>query len=213
MIQTLPSYNVIISLAHYIITLHTTAHIITLLYDYYYIPFNNISKSVNVEFCSDVQLHTSAQLYHTTLKNNPHFHLKNEQNKTKPDDSDRGERNRDAGLTVHAVLRTWSLGLRQPLFGSGPTCRLEGEPQPTSSPNGQNPHQGDPDAHKHSPGGTAQADGEGWRKEGEKQPPWAALCFPTCHGPSFTGEERRKVQLHPLPHILPRRTMTIRFPV
>lgn len=69
------------------------------------------------------------------------------------------EIDRDAGLTVHVVLRTWSLSLGQPLFGSGPTCRLEGEPQPTSSPNGQNPHQGDPDAHEHSPGGTAQADG------------------------------------------------------
>lgn len=44
MIKTLPSYNVIISLACYIITLHTTTHIISLLYDYYYIPFNIISK-------------------------------------------------------------------------------------------------------------------------------------------------------------------------
>lgn len=64
----------------HIITLCMTSHIMLLLCDYYYIPLTVILKSVDLELCSDTNPHM-VYLYHTTLKDNPHFHFKNEQKK------------------------------------------------------------------------------------------------------------------------------------
>lgn len=163
----------------HIITLHMTSCIITLLLcDYYCIPLNISLKSVNLEFCSDAYPHM-AYLYHTTLKDSPHFHFKNEQKEVI-------RAQWQCGVML-ASLFTWcwghgpQLALGQSLFRSDPTCRLENEPWPTGSPDRQSPHPWDPDTHKHSPGRAAQADDKGWRKGGElpelpllSHPPWAS---------------------------------------
>lgn len=124
-------------------------HTITLSCNYYYVPINNILKSVNLEFCSDAYPHV-VYSSHATLKSNPHSHFQNEQNKTKPDDNAGGDRSGDACLPLLTTLG-WSL------FGSDPCVDLSVSPDPpvahmdTLHPTGiQTP------THRHSPGRAAQ---------------------------------------------------------
>lgn len=99
-----------------------TTHTVTLSYNYYYIPVNNILKSVNLESCSDAYPHV-VHSSHTTLKGNPHSHFQNEQVKTKLDDSAGADRSGDACIPVLTTLG-------RSLFGSDPCVDLSVSPVP-----------------------------------------------------------------------------------